>query len=132
MIVVDTDIIASLLMPGPQAEHAKKAYAADPEWVAPMLWRSEFRNILNTAVRQHGLPQSQAKELMEVATELMWNGEYEPRPDRILELAGESGCSAYECEFVALAAELGVPLVTADRRLSQAFAPTAVHLSEFT
>jgi len=131
MIVVDTNIIAYMLMPGPQAEHAKKAYAADPAWVAPMLWRSEFRNILNTAVRQHGLPKSQAKELMEVATELMWRGEYEAPSDRILELAAESGCSTYDCEFVALAMELGVPLVTADKRIASVFDPPAIHLSVF-
>ena len=37
-----------------------------------------------------------------------------------------SHCSAYDCEFVALALELEVPLVTADRQLLRSFPRIAV------
>lgn len=43
-----------------------------------------------------------------------------------LALAPSSECSTYECEYVALARELGVPLVTADADLVKAFPGTAV------
>ena len=131
MIVVDTNVIAYLLMPGVQNEHARKAYEADPTWVAPLLWRSEFRNVLTTAVRERGLILPRAKELMALASELMWNGEYEVQSDKVLQIAAASGCSAYDCEFVALAMDLGIPLVTADTRLAKTFGPTAVPLNEF-
>jgi predicted nucleic acid-binding protein len=48
-----------------------------------------------------------------------------------LQLAAESGCSAYDCEFVALARDLEVPLVTADRQLLAAFPSTAVSPEAF-
>ena len=39
----------------------------------------------------------------------------------MLALAQSSSCSAYDCEFVGLAQQLGVRLVTADRKLRRAF-----------
>jgi predicted nucleic acid-binding protein len=69
---------------------------------------------------------------MEIATELLRRSKYEARSEKILELAAQSGCSAYDCEFVALAMELGVPLVTADRHLAGVFDPPAIHLSVFS
>jgi len=48
-----------------------------------------------------------------------------------LELAYRTQCSAYDCEYVALAQELDVPLVTADKQLVAAFPKTAVSLEKF-
>jgi predicted nucleic acid-binding protein len=36
---------------------------------------------------------------------------------QVLELAIRSRCSAYDCEFIALAQDLRVPFVTADRQV---------------
>jgi predicted nucleic acid-binding protein len=38
-----------------------------------------------------------------------------------MQLASTNRCSAYDCEFVALARYLGVPLVTEDRQLLEGF-----------
>ncbi len=131
MIVVDTNVLAYMLIPGTHTEQAVRAYEVDPEWVAPLLWRSEFRNVLASSVRERQLPVIDAVELMGIASDLMRHGEYEIQSEEVLRLAEESGCSAYDCEFVALAMELGIPLVTADNRLAKTFGPTAVRLSEF-
>ena len=58
----------------------------------------------------------------------MSRAETEVRSDGILTLAFESGRSAYDCEFVALARELGVPLITCDRQLVRTFPAVARYL----
>ena len=49
----------------------------------------------------------------------------------VLTLANTSGCSAYDCEFVALAKALGVPLLTNDREVLRAFSGMTVALAHF-
>lgn len=121
MIVADTNVIAYLLIPSPFTAMAEQAYAQDPEWVAPRLWRSEFRNVLSLYMRRSLLSLDQALALQEEADDLLQGHEYDVVSADVLSLARDSGCSAYDCEFVALARFVGAPLVTADRRLAQAF-----------
>ena len=132
MIVVDTNVISYLFIPGDHTKSVREAYRRDPEWVAPLLWRSEFRNVLATAMRERGLQPTAALEVMREATDLMQGGEYEGRSEIVLALAAASSCSAYDCEFVALADELGVPLLTEDRRILRSFPDATVRLRDFS
>jgi len=43
VIVVDTDVLAYLYMPGPFNDAAEALLLRDAEWAVPQLWRSEFR-----------------------------------------------------------------------------------------
>jgi predicted nucleic acid-binding protein len=52
-------------------------------------------------------------------------GERLPDSGEVLRLASASGCTAYDCEFVALALALEAPLVTSDRELLAAFPAVA-------
>lgn len=131
MIVVDTNVIAYLLLPGDQTAAARAALRRDPVWAAPLLWRSELRNVLATAMRQGHLGLADALEVMELAAELVAGREFEVESAAVLRLAAGSRCSAYDCEFVALARDLRVTLVTADQQLLAEFAPTAVSLAVF-
>lgn len=47
----------------------------------------------------------------------------------VLELVRESDCSAYDCEFIALAIKLDTKLVTMDGKLLRAFPKHAVALT---
>ncbi len=102
---------------------------------APPLWRSEWRIVLTTYLRRDLLLLSQAVALMQRA-EVLLAGQDEPvASDQVLQLAHSSRCSAYDCEFVAAAQQLGVPLVTEDRAVLVAFpdlirqeAPSALFL----
>jgi predicted nucleic acid-binding protein len=46
----------------------------------------------------------------------------------VLELVRDSDCSAYDCEFIALAIKLDTKLVTVDKKLLKAFPTRAVAL----
>ncbi len=132
MIVVDTNVIGYLYLASERSAQAERALLLDPEWVAPVLWRSEFRNVLALYIRKGFLSLESALRIMEEATALMRGGEYEVASHQVLALVRESTCSAYDCEFVALARDLGVPLVTVDRRILEQFPDDAISLDEYT
>ena len=131
MIVVDTNVIAYFLLPGEHTEQAERVFHRDPVWAAPLLWRSEFRNVLAVYMRQGRLSLDQALQLMDNAEILMRDREYEVSSVRILSLVAGTRCSAYDGEFVALAQDLGLSLVTSDARLLAEFPATAIAMDMF-
>ena len=129
MIVVDTNFLACLYLPTNHTPHAEALLQRDPDWAAPLLWRSEFRNILAGYMRRKTLAFDEARMLQAEAESLMAGSEYEVDSQRVLELVRDSDCSAYDCEFAALAIHLGVRLVTMDAKLLRAFPERAVSLA---
>jgi len=51
--------------------------------------------------------------------------------EQVQQLASSSRCSAYDCEFVAAAQQLGVPLVSDDRPILAAIPDLARSLDQF-
>ncbi len=131
MIVVDTNLIGYLYLTSEHSQQAEQALRKDPIWAAPVLWRSEFRNVLAMYIRQGRLPLEDAHQIMNEALGLMYGQEYEVTSLRVLSLAASSTCSAYDCEFVALAQDLNLPLVTVDRQILYQFPETAISLGSF-
>ena len=128
MIVVDTNVLAYLYLPTEFTAHAEGLLEHDAEWVASLLWRSEFRNILAGYFRRGALTFEQALATQSEAEDLLRGNEREVDSLRVFELVRDSNCSAYDCEFVALAMSLGVKLVTMDRKLLKAFPAQAIAL----
>lgn len=112
---------SDLFLPGDRTQAAEAWLQRDPQWVAPLLWRSELRNVLATQVRAERLPLDAAVRIQQEAESLMHGEDFSVDSAEVLRLAAESGCSAYDCELVALADYLKVPLVTADKRLEHSF-----------
>ena len=131
MIVTDTNLVTYLVVRNDQSELAAAVYEADPVWVAPLLWRSEFRNALSKYILHGGMTLDAALLALRSAEDVMAEREYKISSERVLELVVQSKCSAYDCEFVALALDLGVPLVTADKQVLKAFPKIAVSLEKF-
>lgn len=129
MIVVDTNVLAYLYLPGEHTAAAESLLQRDPDWCAPVLWRSEFRNILAGYVRRATLSFGQALSLQAEAESLMAGCEHEVDSRAVLELVRDSDCSAYDCEFIALAMSLDTRLFTLDKKLLRAFPDRAVALS---
>ena len=117
MLVVDTNLIAYRYLSEAHAELLADLLRRDRDWAAPRLWRSEFRNVLWTYLRRDLLRLEDALAIMDDAEWLMGGRDYEPASTAVLRLAQTSGCAAYDCEFVALAQDLGAPLLTYDRAL---------------
>lgn len=125
MIVVDTNVLASLYLPTDYTAKAEDLLQHDPEWVAPTLWRSEFRNVLALYLRKKLLTLGQALAIQTEAESLLRGSEYMVISSDVLQLVRQSKCSAYDCEFVALAQNLSVPLVTMDKQILNDFPTTA-------
>lgn len=130
MIVVDTNILAYLLLPYEFSAQADALFKRDPEWVAPILWRSEFRNLLAGYVRRKTFTFDEVLKVQLEAEALLAGNEREVDSRKVLELVRDSNCSAYDCEFIALAAQLGTMVVTMDGRMLREFPQFAVALAQ--
>lgn len=131
MIVADATLIAYFAVRNEHSELADAVCEADAVWAAPLSWRSEFRHLLVQYMKLGGLTLDSAMLAMQSAEEVLAGHEYRVASEPVLELAARSQCTAYDCEYVALAQDLGVPLVTPDRQILRAFPKVAVSLEDF-
>jgi len=132
VIVVDSNVIAYCWVNGPLTALAQRVRTMDPDWHVPILWRSEMRSILTGYLRDGSLTAPQIARIMEAAESALAGREHLVASASVFEIAGKSRLSAYDCEFVALAAVLAVPLVTADKAVLKAFPDRALRLETFT
>ena len=131
MIVADTNTIAYLYLPTAQTDDVVSLLHKDPHWVAPLLWRSEFRNVLALYVRKGIIDFSTAIAMQSQAEQQLAENEYSVNSSDVLTLASESGCSAYDCEFISLAKSLNLKLITSDKKLIQMFPKIAMTAGDY-
>ena len=131
MICVDTNIICYRYMASPFSAAADAAWAKDPDWIVPILWRSEFRNALAGSIRQRSLTPEEASAIANLAEAVLERKEFTVSTPAVLQLVSRSNCSAYNCEFVALAHANGVRLLTVDRQILREFPEIAISLEKF-
>jgi predicted nucleic acid-binding protein len=126
LIVVDTNVIAYCWLQGERTAQAHRLRRLDAEWHAPVLWRSEFRNVLAGYRRDGSLEGAQVRQIMAAAESMFAGCEHHLPSDRVFTLVEQSRLSAYDAEFVALAEILDVTLVTEDRAILGAFPGRAI------
>lgn len=131
MIVVDTNVIAYCWTNGPLTAMAQALRVVEPDWHAPVLWRSELRNVLIGLLRAGSLSAVDIRSIMAAAEQGMRSGEHYLASERVLAVAERSRLSAYDCEYVALADALGTVLVTADRAILRACPGCACSMDQF-
>jgi len=131
VIVIDTNVIVHLYVECSSSPQARQVILRDADWASPILWRSEFRNALVKCLRSGVLQKEKLFGIMTAAETMMSGHEYEIASDDVLELSAETGCSAYDAEFVVMARGLRVPLVTTDKELLEKFPDTAVTPERF-
>lgn len=133
MIVVDNDVISYfwIRMDTERAPLAQDARQRDPDWFAPRVWRSEFRNVLRGYMVGGYMTMTEALDYARMAEDDLHESTRSVSTRRVLQLVDETGHAAYDCEYVALAQEFDVTLVTGDETVAELFPDTAVLLEDF-
>jgi predicted nucleic acid-binding protein len=129
MIVVDANVIVAFVTVHEFTGLARAA-ALREEWTAPILWRSEVRSALARLMRARRIRLEDAQAVYKRAEMKMWK-DCSVRAEKVLEYCAHSACSAYDCEYVVLAEDLGLRLVTLDEPLIKHFPKTALHLRDY-
>jgi predicted nucleic acid-binding protein len=131
MIVTDTNLLVYLYVRGQGTAQAEAVLVQDPAWAAPCGGGPSSANTLIGLVRRRDIDLDDAVRMAHDAERRMGGAEFSVASQLVLQLAIRSRCSAYDCEFVALAQDLRVPFVTADRQVLAAFPSTAVSPTDF-
>jgi predicted nucleic acid-binding protein len=132
VIVTDANQVVYLYVRGGiLTDRAEAVYRRDSKWAAPYLWRSEVRNAFARMILDGKITLDEACAVLANAETLFRGQEYLLASPDVLALAAQSGCTAYDCEYVALAEALDVPLVTEDREMLRAFPTRALSPAQF-
>ena len=131
MIVVDTNIIAHFWLPSDHSQLCDQVFEQDPEWIAPVLWIGEFRNVVSLYLRKQLIDLSKALQISEKAQELMKDRQFYVHSLQVFDFVNKSNCSSYDCEFVSLANDMSVPLITLDKKVLNTFPDIATHPTNF-
>jgi predicted nucleic acid-binding protein len=131
VIVADSNLLTYLVLPGTHTDEAEAVLARDAAWAVPMLWRSELCSVVHKYIRRGTLTIDQGVAALDRAATVIAGREASVDSRTVLELASDSPCSTYDCEYIALAQLLGVALVTMDQVILTAFPETAVPPAAF-
>ena len=131
MIIADTNIISYLLLPTSYTDSVENLYKTDPDWAAPILWKSEFRNVMALYLRKKVITLEKAMQLQDTAESIIVQNEFDVSSSQVLALIDGSNCSSYDCEFVSLALHFDTKLVTQDKKLLKEFPSTAISVSDY-
>ncbi|MBO6575556.1 MAG: type II toxin-antitoxin system VapC family toxin [Rhodothermales bacterium] len=120
-MVIDANVLAAYYL---ARDPALRVRLVGLEWYAPPIWRSEFMSTLRSWMVRRKLS-------LEAAVVAHGEAEVEiipaPSPDaaHVFALAEASGCSTYDCEYLAAAQMMDVPLLTLDAQVLRAFPQVA-------
>ena len=131
MIVADATLLAYLVLSGEHTSQAEALFDRDPTWLVPALCMSELRSVMSKYVRRDLLTVADAVVALERVAAIVDGHQHEVDSRDVLTLARKSKCTSYDCEYVSLAMQLGVMLVTHDKQVLSAFPKTAVTAAEF-
>ncbi len=129
MVLVDTNILAFLMIEGDRTPSAQQLFERDSDWCSEAFAMVEFSNILATYIRTKALTQAQGIRLLTEAQTLMTTL-HNVANMQALEAAVEYEISAYDARFISLAKHLKQKLVTEDMKLRAAVPSWTMSLAE--
>ena len=130
MIVVDASIVSFLLIEGELTDEARALYRIDPEWITPPILNHEMLAILTDVGSLEG-DDAAMIELWRQVRLLVGSRQQIPDPVRSLRRGVESGISGYDAQYLALAEQLSLPLITEEEALLQAAPGRAISLRSY-
>ena len=132
MIVPGFDMIAFFYLEGDLTEKAEALFTIDSEWCVPFLWRTLFRSMLAHAISIHAIDLKHGKKLFISAESFLSGKEYGINDILSLQIQKEKNCSASDAEFIALAEEIDIPLITENVKVKKMFPDRVMSVAEYS
>jgi predicted nucleic acid-binding protein len=130
MLLVDTNVVAYLLIQGEHTKAAQQLRSRDPDWRSEAFLLVEFTNVLVSSIATKRMTMLQAEDLLAKVTALFDGKLARMAHASVLATAVRHRVSAYDARFLALAHQLGSRLVTDDARLRAAAPALTQSLAE--
>jgi predicted nucleic acid-binding protein len=111
----------------PQSNQVGLLHKKNSNWQVPVLWKSEFLNVVALYFRKNIISFKEAYEAIDYAHRLIGVNEHRIGPHTTMELIATSMCSSYDCEFIALAGQLNTRLITYDKLILKEFPEIAIN-----
>jgi predicted nucleic acid-binding protein len=130
MLLVDTNVVAYLLIEGDYTEAAQELRARDSDWRSEAFLLVEFTNVLVSSIARKRMTLSMAEDFLAKVFSL-FDGKLGRVPQAsVLAIATRHRVSAYDARFLSLADQLGSRLITEDARLRAAAPALTQSLAE--
>jgi predicted nucleic acid-binding protein len=116
VVLVDTNVIAYLMIRGDRTAAAQQLFERDSDWCSETFVMVEFSNVIATYVRTGALTHAQGTKLLAEAQAHLPTL-HSVVNKQALETAMQFGISAYDARFISLARQLKLKLITEDAKL---------------
>jgi predicted nucleic acid-binding protein len=130
VLLVDTNIVAYLLIDGDYTEVAQDLRRRDPDWRSEAFLLVEFTNVLASSIATKRMSDPLAEDILFEAITLLDGKLVQIPHPSIVSIAVRYGVTAYDARFLALAHRLGSRLVTEDAKLRSAVPALTQSLAE--
>jgi len=129
-MLVDTNVVAYLLIHGDHTEAARQLRSRDADWRSEAFLLVEFANVLASSIATKRMTLSVAADVLANAVALFDGKLGRVSHVGVLKMAARHRVSAYDARFLALASQIGARLVTEDDRLRTAAPALTQSLAE--
>jgi predicted nucleic acid-binding protein len=130
MLLVDTNVVAHLLIEGDHTKAARELRTRDSDWRSEAFLLVEFTNVLVSSIARKRMTLSMAEDCLAKVFSL-FDGKLGRIPHAsVLAIATRHRVSAYDARFLSLADQLGSRLITEDARLRAAAPALTQSLAE--
>lgn len=130
MLIVDTNVVAYLLIEGDHTAAARSLHRRDDDWRSEAFLMVEFVNVLTASIAAKRMDLALAQRFLADATSLLLGKLTSIPHQSVLSLAVQYRVTAYDARFLALAQQLDTPLVTEDAKLRAAAPKLTQSLAE--